>query len=68
MDTQQLVSYAFLVVGLIDFIVIPRVLLYVWQKSGRTPANQPLVINALRISGLVMIVIGALFHYRVIEL
>lgn len=68
MDTQQLVSYVFLAVGLIDFIVIPRVLLHVWNKRGQAPANQSLIVNALRLSGLAMIIVGALFHYRVFEL
>ena len=68
METPDIVSYAFLFTGLVDFIVIPRLLLWSWKRSGREPANAPLLLNILRGSGVVLIVLGTLFHFRIIQL
>lgn len=67
MTTPDLISYVFFLVGLLDFVAVPRVLLWKWKRSGRQPANAPLVLNLLRGSGLVLIIIGTLFYFRIIQ-
>ena len=68
MSTPDLVSYVFFLVGLLDFIVVPRMLLMVWNKRGQQPGNAALVIRMLRVSGIVFIGLGALIHFRIIPL
>jgi len=67
MTTPDLISYVFFLVGLLDFVVVPRVLLWTWKRSGRQPANASLVLNLLRGSGLMLIIIGTLFYFRIIQ-
>lgn len=68
MSTPDLVSYVFFLVGLLDFIVVPRLLLYAWNKRSQQPGNASLVIRMLRVSGIVFIGLGALIHFRIIPL
>ncbi len=66
MDTQTLLSYIFLLVGIIDFVVVPRILISAWRKAGVDMSNRGVVIRAIRLSGLVFVVLGALFYYRIL--
>ena len=67
MTTPDLISYVFFLAGLLDFVVVPRLLLWTWKRSGQQPANAPLVLNLLRGSGLVLIIIGTLFYFRILQ-
>ncbi|GEM_PF-1166234 len=67
MSTNTLISYVFLIAGLVDFVVIPRVLLGVWRRNGPPEATQTKLIRMLRYSGLVLIVIGVLFFYQILS-
>ncbi len=67
MSTPDLISYVFFLAGLLDFVVVPRVLLWTWKRGGQQPGNAPLILNLLRGSGLVLIIIGTLFYFRIIQ-
>lgn len=67
MSTNTLISYIFLIAGLVDFIVIPRILLGVWRRNGPPAATQTKLIRMLRYSGLALIVIGVLFFYQILS-
>lgn len=66
MDTQTLLSYIFLLIGIIDFVVVPRILISAWRKAGVNMSNRGMVIRAIRLSGLVFVVLGILFYYRIL--
>ena len=67
MSTNTLISYIFLIAGLVDFIIIPRILLGVWRRNGPPEATQAKLIRMLRYSGLALIVIGVLFFYKILS-
>jgi uncharacterized protein YjeT (DUF2065 family) len=67
MTTPDLISYVFFLTGLLDFVVVPRALLWTWKRSGRQPANASTALTLLRGSGLVLIIIGTLFYFRIIQ-
>ena len=66
METQTLLSYIFLLIGIIDFVVVPRILISAWRKAGVNMSNRGMVIRAIRLSGLVFVVLGILFYYRIL--
>jgi hypothetical protein len=68
MSTPDLISYVLFAAGLLDFIVVPRMLLHVWDKRGQRPGNAELVVRMLRVSGFTFIGIGALIYFRIIPL
>lgn len=68
MTPNKLVGLILILVGLIDFIVIPRILLMLWSRSGQPPANSEMIIRILRTSGLVLVAVAALFMYQVIKI
>jgi len=67
MSTNTLISYVFLIAGLVDFIVVPRVLLGVWRRQGPPEATRAKLVRMLRLSGLALIVIGVLFFYQILS-
>jgi hypothetical protein len=66
MSTNTIISYVFFIAGLVDFVVMPRVLLHVWRRGGPPESTQARVIRMLRYSGLAFIVVGVLFFYRIV--
>ncbi len=67
MSTPELISFVFFLVGLLDFVVVPRTLLWSWKRTGRQPANASTVLNLLRGSGLVLIIVGTLFWFHIFQ-
>lgn len=68
MDNTEIISIVLLIAGVVDFVVMPRVLQAVWAKRGQEPPNKVILVSVLRVSGLAMVVLGFLFRFRVITL
>jgi len=68
MELQQIIAYVFLISGLLDFIVIPRILIHKWEKAGQNNDSQKTIVQMLRISGLVLVIIGGAFLYGFIKI
>jgi len=68
MDAATIAAYVLLFTGLVDVVIIPRVLLYVWRRRGEEIQNSQIqVIRILRYGGGVLIAIGALIYLKIIH-
>ncbi|MBN2430212.1 MAG: hypothetical protein JXQ27_01995 [Acidobacteria bacterium] len=68
MDAATIVAYVLLFTGLLDVVVIPRILLTMWRRRGEDFQNQQIqVIRILRYGGSVLILIGALIYLKIID-
>jgi len=55
--------YLFLFLGVFDFVIMPRVLLYAWKKKGEIPKTGSKIILSFRISGLIFVLLAFLFKF-----
>jgi hypothetical protein len=63
MTTNQLVGLALIVVGLIDLIIVPRMMDNVWRKTKRPPPWTESVNMIVRIIGVVFIFFGISYYF-----
>jgi len=66
MEIWKIIAYVFLLTGLVDVVVVPRILIHIWTRRGDIQPSQVQVIRVLRIGGGILILIGMLFYFRVI--
>ncbi len=63
MGDRLLIFYSLVVVGLLDFIVMPRFLIFSWKKRENTPPFASKLILFLRISGFIFILLAFLLRF-----
>ncbi|MBP7867693.1 MAG: hypothetical protein KA419_17315 [Acidobacteria bacterium] len=63
---EPTVGIVLMIIGALDFIVMPKVLTWSWNRSGQEVPNRGLILNLLRLSGLTLVVAGVLIRTRVI--
>jgi len=64
-DTNIILGVALLIAGLTDVLIVPVILQRFWTQP---PPQSALVLKMVRITGLIMIVLGVLFLARMIVL
>ncbi len=63
MRDKLLIFYAFIVVGIFDFILIPRFLIFLWNRKKETPPFASKLILVLRITGFFFILLAFLIKF-----
>ncbi|MBI3621673.1 MAG: hypothetical protein HY208_05740 [Nitrospirae bacterium] len=63
MTTNQLVGMALIVMGLIDFIIVPKMMDNAWKKSKRPPSWSESLNMVVRIIGVVFIFFGLSYYF-----
>ena len=67
MAVDKLLGYIFLFVGLLDVVVMPRILIAIWKKQGGIRPEHGKIVRILRIGGGILIIIGVLIHFQIIS-
>jgi hypothetical protein len=67
MDVAMIVAYVLLLTGVLDVVVIPRILLVLWRGRGELQNQQIQTIRILRYGGGVLILIGTLVYLGIID-
>jgi hypothetical protein len=67
MDVSTMVAYVLLFTGMLDVVVIPRILLFMWRRRGELQDSQIQAIRVLRYGGGVLVVIGAMIYLKIID-
>ena len=67
MAVDKLLAYILLFVGLMDVVVIPRILVAVWKKRGEIRPEHGKIVRILRTGGGILILLGALIHFKIIS-
>jgi len=63
MTTNQLAGMALIVVGLIDLIIVPRMMDAVWRKARRHPPWTESLNMVIRIIGVVFLFFGISYYF-----
>jgi preprotein translocase subunit Sss1 len=61
--TNQLVGIALIVMGLIDFIIVPKMMDNTWKKTRRPPSWSESLNMVVRIIGVVFIFFGLSYYF-----
>jgi len=63
MTTNQLAGMVLIVVGLIDLIIVPKMMDAVWQKAKRLPPWTESLNIVIRIIGVVFLFLGISYYF-----
>jgi hypothetical protein len=63
MTTNQLAGMVLIVVGLIDLIIVPRMMDAVWRKARRLPPWTESLNMVIRIIGVVFLFFGISYYF-----
>jgi len=63
MTTNQLVGMVLVVVGLIDLIIVPKMMDAVWRKAKRPPSWTESLNMVVRMIGIVFLFFGISYYF-----
>jgi hypothetical protein len=63
MTTNQLVGLVLIVVGLLDLIIVPKMMDNVWRRAKRPPPWTESLNMVIRIIGVVFIFFGISYYF-----